>query len=64
MNRMKRHIILLFLLAFLIPGFAQQPDQNQQLIYPIPQNQGDPMQQLYTQSPLYLQDPTNFTHEV
>ncbi|MBR3711071.1 MAG: cell surface protein SprA [Bacteroidales bacterium] len=61
---MKRHIILLFLLTILIPGFAQQPNQNQQLVYPIPQNQGDPVQQLYNQSPLYLQDPTNFTHEV
>ena len=64
MNLMKRHIILLFLLAILVPGFAQQPNQNQQLVYPIPQSQGDPMEQLYNQSPLYLQDPTNFTHEV
>ena len=29
MNRMKRHIILFFLLATLIPGFAQQPNYNQ-----------------------------------
>ena len=64
MNRMKRHIILLFLLGILIPGFAQQPQQNQQLIYPIPQDHGDPMQQLYNQSPLYLSDPSNITHEV
>ena len=63
MNRMKRHIILLFLLAVLMPGFAQQPESNQ-LIYPIPETQGDPMQQLYNQSPLYLQDPSNITHEV
>ena len=63
MNHMKRHIILLFLLAALMPGFAQQPESNQ-LIYPIPETQGDPMQQLYNQSPLYLQDPSNITHEV
>ena len=63
MKLMKRHIILFFLLAFLISGFAQQP-QNNQLIYPIPENQGDPMEQLYNQSPLYLNEPSNITHEV
>ena len=60
---MKRHIILTLLLAILIPGFAQQPDSTH-LVYPIPENQGDPMQQLYNQSPLYLRDPDNITHEV
>ena len=63
MSIMKRHIILFLLLAVLIPGFAQQPDSNQ-LVYPIPENTGDPMQQLYNQSPLYLHDPENFSQEV
>ena len=63
MSIMKRHIILLLFLAILIPGMAQQPDSNQ-LVYPIPENQVDPMQQLYNQSPLYLQEPSNITHEV
>ncbi len=60
---MKRHIILFLLLAVLIPGFAQQPDSTK-LVYPIPENTGDPMQQLYNQSPLYLHDPENFSQEV
>ena len=63
MNLMKRHIILFLLLAVMIPGFAQQPEHNQ-LVYPIPENTGDPTQQLYNQSPLYLSDPSNITHEV
>ena len=60
---MKRHIILFLLLAVMIPGFAQQPGSNQ-LVYPIPENNGDPVQQLYNQSPLYLNDPENFSQEV
>ena len=63
MNLMKRYITALVLLAFLIPGFAQQPDTTH-LIYPIPVNTGDPMEQLYNQSPLYLHDPSNITQEV
>ena len=63
MNLMKRHIILFLLLAILMPGFAQRPDSTQ-LVYPIPNGQGDPTQQLYNQSPLYLNDPSNFTREV
>ena len=63
MNLMKRHIILFLLLATLMPGFAQQPDSTH-LVYPIPNGQGDPTQQLYNQSPLYLSDPRNFTREV
>ena len=63
MSIMKRHIILFLLLALLTPGFAQQPDSTR-LIYPIPESQGDPMQQLYNQSPLYMRDPNNITHEV
>ena len=63
MSIMKRHIILFLLLAVMIPGFAQQPGSNQ-LVYPIPENNGDPVQQLYNQSPLYLNDPENFSQEV
>ena len=63
MNMMKRHIILLLFLAALMPGVAQKPDSTQ-MVYPIPTGQVDPMQQLYNQSPLYLQEPSNITHEV
>ena len=59
----KRYITLVLLLAVLFPGLAQQHDTTQ-LVYPIPINNGDPNQQLYNQSPLYFQDPSNITHEV
>ena len=59
----KRYITLVLFLAVLFPGLAQQHDTTQ-LIYPIPINNGDPTQQLYNQSPLYFQDPSNITHEV
>ena len=60
---MKRYIFLVLFLAVLFPGFAQQRDTTQP-VYPIPVDNGDPMQQLYNQSPLYFKDPTNIKHEV
>ena len=60
---MKRYITLFLLFATLLPAFAQQRDTTQ-LIYPIPVDNGDPMERLYNQSPLYFKDPTNITHEV
>ena len=63
MTFMKRYITLFLLLALLIPGFAQQRDTTH-LIYPIPIDNGDPVERLYNQSPLYFQDPSNITHEV
>lgn len=63
MNLMKRYITLFVLLAFLCPGFAQQPDTTH-LIYPIPVDNGNPMDRLYQQSPLYLHDPSNITQEI
>ena len=60
---MNRYIVLTLLLAVLFPSWAQQRDTTQ-LVYPIPVNNGDPTQQLYNQSPLYFQDPSNITHEV
>ena len=49
------------MLASFLPALAQQSDS---LVYPIPPSQTNPMLQLYNQSPLYLSDPTNMTHEV
>ena len=63
MNLMKRYITLFVLLAFLLPGFAQLPDTTH-LIYPIPVDNGNPMDKLYQQSPLYLHDPSNITQEI
>ena len=60
---MKRYIFLAFFLAVLLPGFAQQRDTTQP-IFPIPVDNGDPMERLYNQSPLYFKDPTNIRHEV
>jgi cell surface protein SprA len=60
---MKRYIVLTLFLALLLPGRAQQHDTLRP-VYPIPINTGDPNQQLYNQSPLYFQDPSNITHEV
>ena len=40
-----------------------EPDSTK-LIYPIPTNNGDPMENLYNQSPLYLNDPTNLNTEI
>ena len=34
------------------------------MVYPIPVSTGDPMQDLYNQSPLYLNDPDNFSTEI
>ena len=60
---MKRYIFFVLCMAVLFPGFAQQHDTTQ-LIYPIPIDNGDQMQNLYNKSPLYFKDPTNITHEV
>ena len=60
---MKRYITVIALLAFLIPSFGQQPDTTQ-LIYPIPVDNGNPLDRLYNQSPLYLHDPSNITQEI
>ena len=40
-----------------------EPDSTK-LIYPLPINTGDPMNDLYNSSPLYLNDPTNFNTEI
>ena len=40
-----------------------EPDTTK-VIYPIPVNTGNPMQDLYNQSPLYLNDPDNFSTEI
>jgi cell surface protein SprA len=40
-----------------------EPDTNK-VIYPIPVNTGNPMEDLNNQSPLYLNDPSNYTTEI
>ena len=61
---MFRRYLLLFLTLMLAgAGMAQRPDTTH-LVYPIPIDDGNPTSRLYNQSPLYLKDPTNVTHEV
>ena len=77
---MKRHIfptLLLMLLAmffartasagvydiFYTAPYTVEPDSTK-VIYPIPVNSGDPFQNLNNQSPLYLNDPDNFSTEI
>lgn len=43
-------------------GLGEEPDTNK-VIYPIPVG-GNPLENLYNQSPLYLNDPSNFTEEI
>ena len=43
--------------------FPVEPDSNK-VIYPIPVNSGNPIEDLRNQSPLYLSDPSNFTTEI
>ena len=77
---MKRYILLslsLLLFAFLFSRTATadnydifypnpytvEPDTTK-VIFPIPVNTGNPLQDLNNQSPLYLSDPDNFTTEI
>ena len=77
---MKRHILLslpLLLFAFLFTRtasadnydifypnpFAVEPDTTK-VIYPLPVYTGNPIEDLYNQSPLYLSDPDNFNTEI
>ena len=43
-------------------GSPDEPDTTK-VIYPIPVS-GSPMDKLFNQSPLYLNDPENFTEEI
>ncbi len=43
--------------------YEVEPDTTK-VIYPIPVNTGDPFEDLYNHSPLYLSDPENFTTEI
>ena len=72
-------IILFFLALFISPAlsltaasdydlfyrnpYAVEPDTTK-MIYPIPVNTGNPLQDLNNQSPLYLSDPDNFSTEI
>ena len=48
---------------FYTAPYAVEPDTTK-LVYPIPVGTGDPMQDLYNQSPFYLSDPDNFNTEI
>ena len=52
-----------FPLPYVYTYFPVEPDSNK-MIYPIPFNTGNPMEDLNHKSPLYLNDPTNFTTEI
>ena len=71
-------LILLFLALFLLPSprlaadtydifyhnpYIVEPDTTK-VIYPIPINTGNPLEDLNNKSPLYLSDPSNFTTEI
>ena len=43
--------------------YAVEPDTTK-VIYPIPVSTGNPIEDLHNQSPLYLNDPDNFTTEI
>lgn len=42
---------------------CQEPDSTK-VLFPIPVDNGDPMQRLFNHSPLYLNDPENMQHEI
>ena len=48
---------------FYTAPYLVEPDTTK-VVYPIPVPTGDPMQDLYNQSPLYLSDPDNFSTEI
>ena len=48
---------------FYTAPYTVEPDTTK-MVYPIPVSTGDPMQDLYNQSPLYLNDPDNFSTEI
>jgi len=70
-------IILFFIALFISPAltaatdydifypnpYTVEPDTTK-VIYPIPVNTGNPLQDLNNQSPLYLSDPSNFETEI
>lgn len=77
---MKRHILLLLAVMVVVPFTRMaaarydspylneypnpvEPDSTK-LIYPIPTATGNPMDDLYNNSPLYLKDPQNFSTEI
>ena len=71
--------ILLFFTLFVLPShrlmaaniydifyhspYTVEPDTTK-IIYPIPVNTGNPLEDLNNQSPFYLNDPSNFTTEI
>ena len=71
---MKKHFIknikniftLLILLSVVMPlsNLRAQTNDSIQLIYPIPQDDGNPMNYENNKSGLYFQEPDNVTHEI
>jgi len=52
-----------FPLPYVYDPFPVEPDTNK-VIYPIPINSGNPIEDLNNQSPLYLSDPSNYQTEI
>jgi len=52
-----------FPLPYTYAPFPVEPDSNK-VIYPIPVNTGNPIEDLNNQSPLYLNDPSNYNTEI
>ena len=50
-------------LPYVYNPFPVEPDSNK-VIYPIPVNSGNPIEDLQNHSPLYLNDPSNFNTEI
>ena len=55
--------LLSYPLPYAYAPFPVEPDSNK-VIYPIPVNTGNPIEDLNNQSPLYLSDPSNFSTEI
>ena len=55
--------LLNYPLPYAYQYYPVEPDTTK-VIYPIPVNSGNPIEDLHNQSPLYLNDPSNFTTEI
>ena len=62
-QRLSAAELLNYPLPFAYQYYPVEPDTSK-VIYPIPVNSGNPLEDLNNQSPLYLNDPSNFTTEI
>ena len=66
LKNIKHIFTLLLLLSIILPSYKTQAQSSDtlQLIYPIPQDDGDPTNRDKNQSGFYLKDPDNITREI